>query len=331
MAGKFYSQEEIIKKFGTTQDEIKRLVKDGKLREFRTGKELSYGVEEVDAFFAGASGLDVGSEGSVELVLDETAEVDIEPDETAKPGASDAINLGELTGGDINLGELTSADTSIGTSGINVLSETEDEYKLADSKAETRLPESTEELSSLDDDINLDSSVGSGSGLLDLSLQADDTSLGAVLDDILPAAGGEGEAQAGGIVAEDVDVAEEADKMFEGAEPEVPVAAAASPMVTRYVEPEPDAVSNACGIALFVPLIATVLATIVILAALRGVSPGLLELLKAPGWYDITMIWYVAIIMALVAIVIIVVGAAVGGRKDKKPKTDVYEQPEQNA
>ena len=33
------------------------------------------------------------------------------------------------------------------------------------------------------DDINLDS-FGSGSGLLDLSLQADDTSLGGILDEI---------------------------------------------------------------------------------------------------------------------------------------------------
>ena len=48
-------------------------------------------------------------------------------------------------------------------------------------------------------------SFGSGSGLLDLSLQADDTSLGAVLDDILPAGAEEGGEipMAGGLMDEE--------------------------------------------------------------------------------------------------------------------------------
>ena len=73
--------------------------------------------------------------------------------------------------------------------------------------------EDGDELGDLDADSNLES-VGSGSGLLDLSLQADDTSLGAVLDDILPAAiAGEPE----GLDLED-NMAEEADKIFEASQ-----------------------------------------------------------------------------------------------------------------
>ena len=77
------------------------------------------------------------------------------------------------------------ADTNVGTVGINILSGTEDAYKLTeDTKAETQAGD-VDEIEGLDADANLEN-VGSGSGLLDLSLQADDTSLGAVLDDILP-------------------------------------------------------------------------------------------------------------------------------------------------
>ena len=49
MAGMFYSLQETIEKLHKTEDEIKQIVADGKLREFRDGPSLLFKVEEVEA------------------------------------------------------------------------------------------------------------------------------------------------------------------------------------------------------------------------------------------------------------------------------------------
>ena len=73
---------------------------------------------------------------------------------------------------------LQDADTALTGENISVLGES-DEYNLKnDKQLNTPVP-----LENIEEDINLDS-FGSGSGLLDLSLQADDTTLGGILDEI---------------------------------------------------------------------------------------------------------------------------------------------------
>ena len=95
-------------------------------------------------------------------------------------------------------------DTALTGEGVNVLGETDTDYNVTeDSMAETAGPAASAgtsagtgaeaSLEEIEDDVNLDS-FGSGSGLLDLSLQADDTSLGGILDEIYTAEGGEGDA-----------------------------------------------------------------------------------------------------------------------------------------
>ena len=49
MAGMFYSLEEAIEKLNKTKEELKELVKEGKLREFRDGSNVLFKVEEVEA------------------------------------------------------------------------------------------------------------------------------------------------------------------------------------------------------------------------------------------------------------------------------------------
>ena len=151
-------------------------------------------------------GLDLAETGGIEdlgaseLSLEETSEIQLEADNQTEPQSpsSDEIDLKEQSSeggfGLSQMGDLTMADTNVGTVGINILSGTEDSFKLTeDTKADTLSAdaEAIDELESLDADANMES-FGSGSGLLDLSLQADDTSLGAVLDDILPAGAEEG-------------------------------------------------------------------------------------------------------------------------------------------
>jgi hypothetical protein len=304
MAGDYYSLEEVIEKLGKTEDEIKKLVSDDKLHEFRDGANTLYKVEEVDALISEISELDTAAGASaIDLLPDDTG-ISTEP-------------IADLSGG-INLGDLTGADTTVGTTGINVLGDTDDEYKLSDdSQGETQIVESegsVDQLGSLDGDLSMDS-VGSGSGLLDLSLQADDTSLGAVLDDILPAIG------EGAAAVEDVGVAEEADKIFEEAEPEaVAPIKVEHEVMPRYIQPEPDAGgSNSCGIALIVPLLAMIYAAIVLVAGFKGIAPAILKGIEG-------IIWYVATGLAVVVLCIIGFAALLGGKKGKGKKAEVYQQ-----
>jgi len=309
MAPDYYSLEEVIEKLGKPQEDIKRLVDEGKLREYRDGPKAVYRIEEVEALISEISRLDTAAGASgIQLLPDDSGE-------TPEPAAG-------LTAG-INLGDLTGADTTVGTTGINVLGDTDDEYKIADdSQGETQIVESEEaedQLGSLDGDLSMDS-VGSGSGLLDLSLQADDTSLGAVLDDILPAAG-EGAPAA----AEDVGVAEEADKIFEEAEPEAVEPIVPEPvMMPQYIEPAPDAASNSFGIALVVPLLAMIYAAIVLITGFKGISPTILEGIEG-------IIWYVAIGLAVVVLCIVGFAWFLGGRKSKSPSPLLYQQPAKNS
>jgi hypothetical protein len=311
MAGMFYNLQEVIEKLGKSEDEIKELIRDGKLREFRDGSKQLFKIDEVDNFVA-----EVG-ESEIDLVLDETGEISLEDaPEQPKPKSEGGFNLS-------NMGDLTAADTNIGTTGISVLGETDDGYKLAeDSKAETQAQDASlsGELGSLDSDANMES-FGSGSGLLDLSLQADDTSLGAVLDDILPAAG-EGDAE--GIGLEEAGIDEEADKIFEDKTPE-PVAAEPAAMdmsVPRgapvFVEPEPTAVDNAYGISLLAPLVAMIFTIIIVFASAKNVVPGILEMTGAKKWGGAPLIWYIAGGLFVLMLLIIMIGSVVGGKGKKK-------------
>jgi hypothetical protein len=310
MAEKFYSLEEVIEKLGKTGDEVREMVQQGKLREFRFGANISYKVEEVEALKVELD------ESEVDLVLDETGEISLEPNIPEDMKSEGGFNLS-------NVGDLTSADTNIGTTGISVLGETDDGYKLAeDSKAETQADEQelSAELGSLDADANMES-FGSGSGLLDLSLQADDTSLGAVLDDILPA-GEEGQMDAEAI--EEVETAEEEEEadIFQEKTPEpVPAvsddidAALLSKPPQRYYELEPDASSNAYGRALFIPLLAMIFLAIVVLSSTRGIVPSLLQKVMGSAWAGCATIWYVVVAFIVVFFLMILIGGLFGGKK----------------
>jgi len=305
MAGEYYSLEEVIEKLGKSEHQIKALVGKGKLHEFRDGAKTLFKIAEVDALVSEISQLDTAAGASGIQLLPDDSGADNEPE----AGLTAGVNLGDLTG----------ADTTVGTTGINVLGDTDDEYKLTDdSQAETKIVESeeAEDLGSLDGDLSMDS-VGSGSGLLDLSLQADDTSLGAVLDDILPAVGEGGAAAAA--------VAEEADKIFEEAGPEAVEHIEPEPVMTpQYIEPQVDKASNPFGIALFVPLLATVYAAIVLLAGSRGIVPTIFKGIQG-------IIWYVLIGMAVVVLGIVGFAALLGGKKKKAPSPLLYQQPTESS
>ena len=286
MAGMFYKLQEVAEKLGKSEDEVRELVKEGKLREFRDGASLLFKVEEVEALLK-ATGLG-GEEFVIELAPSETTGAELTPDETRV--VEEKAVLGET-------------DTSEGSESIGVQGTGGSEYELTeDTMGKTDVvPSAQDELGKIEEDVSLDS-FGSGSGLLDLSLQADDTSLGAdILDDIYP--GEAGDADAAG---EMMEAAAEADQILtesgtgtleEAEEISETVADEAAPARPVHSYAETETASNAFGFVLLVPLVAVVYTAIVAVAGLKGVAPAILTgVTKVPN-----LIWYIAIGAAVAA------------------------------
>jgi hypothetical protein len=165
MAKPFYSLEEVCTKLGKTEEEVRDLVRDGTLREFRDAGKVFFKSEDVDEL--GSGGSDTG--GMVQL----------EPVDDAVPTLADTSGGTSIIGLEPVEEQPKKEDTAI-PGGQGVFADDELEVD-ADPMAATQVTAATG-----DDQVQLDSG-GSGSGLLDLTREADDTSLGAeLLDDILP-------------------------------------------------------------------------------------------------------------------------------------------------
>jgi excisionase family DNA binding protein len=190
--------------------------------------------------------------------------------------------------------DITDMDTALTGQGVNVLADSGVGEKTAeDSSAETVAPagESTEaSLEEIEEDVNLDS-FGSGSGLLDLSLQADDTSLGGILDEIYTSEGGgeEGKAPAAAAHASVEDISAEADhvtsdttELASSPEAMMPMTAVAA---TTFMEVPPDRASNILGLLLFLPLVALLYAAIVAWAAMKNAQLSIVEPIEGIIWY----------------------------------------------
>jgi hypothetical protein len=173
MAKPFYSIEEVCAKLGKTADEVKGLVRAGTLREFRDAGKVFFKAEDVDSF--GKSKSDTG-----EILLEPADEGGVSeglPSLVSSSGGTSIIGLEPLPEEEK---PAKKEDTVITASGIGVFDEEELEID-ADPMAKTQITPTT-----TGDQVSLEG-TGSGSGLLDLTREADDTSLGAeLLDEIYP-------------------------------------------------------------------------------------------------------------------------------------------------
>ncbi len=161
MAKMFYSLEEAAAKLGKTQDEVQQMAAKGQLQEFKDRDRLMFKREQVDMLASGdddsislsdsvAGGTGLG------LALDDSS-----PNARSGSG-SGAIEL----------------DEPKDRSGISIF-DTES-LEEGDPSAVTRISQTRGGMEPLTME-----SVGSGSGLLDLTREADDTSLGAdLLEDV---------------------------------------------------------------------------------------------------------------------------------------------------
>ena len=367
MAGMFYSLKEAAERLNKTEKELKQIVKEGKLREFRDGPNVLFKVEEVEALMSDTGVMPSEQAPELEELELEAAEMEtLEPEalesEVVEPEAleyeelspeapspempefeepapealeeeplapleqetgTSEILLAPETGAPLAPSELTDADTALTGEGISVLGETDSDYQVTDdTMAETAVPTGTTPevpLEEIEEDVNLDS-FGSGSGLLDLSLQADDTSLGGILDEIYMAEGeaqepapaevGSGSAAAVAAEAEEV-IAEEEPVALQPA-PDVPA------LAQPYIELAPDMQSNTLGMMLFLPLVVILYTAVVAIAGLKGVTPSILAGIQG-------LIWYIMGGVAVVAVLVTGAAFMLGGgggtaTKAKKPK-----------
>ena len=159
MAKMFYTADEVKTMFGLDDQGLRALVQKGKLRELHDGPRRVFKANEVEALSAQAppkrpAPADTDASGFALEMADSTA-----------AGASGPVK----------------ADTALGAEGIQASDQ--DRLGLADTDARARTTLAPGE--SGEGALQLDAS-GSGSGLLDLTREGDDTSLGAVLDEIYP-------------------------------------------------------------------------------------------------------------------------------------------------
>lgn len=144
MAKLFYTLDEAAAKLNKSQDEVKALVSSGQLQEFRDRDKLMFKVDQVNLLASGSE-----EEGGV-IPLAESGELG-------------SISLASDSGTGMNL------ESPKEQTGISIFDA--DQTEEADPSAVTQVTESAPSELSLE-------TVGSGSGLLDLTREADDTSLG---------------------------------------------------------------------------------------------------------------------------------------------------------
>lgn len=167
MAKMFYTLEEAAKKLGKSPEEVRNMASSGQLQEFRDGKMLVFKREQVDLLG--------GDEGESTIPLADSGELPLAMDES-KAGSS----AGSVPGGTVG-----------GTkerSGISIFEPEEGEE--VDPSAQTQVTP-TGAGGTLGDP------GASGSGLMGLTQEADDTSLGGNLLDDAYGGGGANAAPSG--------------------------------------------------------------------------------------------------------------------------------------
>lgn len=291
MAKPFYSMEEVCERLGKSEAEVSAMVRDGTLREFRDAGKVFFKAEDIDKLVPGGgeSGSDTG-----EVVL-EAADDDELPTLADSTGGTSMIGLEPL---EDEPKPPSKEDTAVTTSGIGVFSEDELEVD-ADPMAKTQITEST-----TDDQVQLDSG-GSGSGLLDLTREADDTALGAaeLLDEIW--SGEEDQPPQGQAVAEAP--AQEEEPVEEAPAEDV----SAGEPVRPPAPPAGDPTEGVMGGLLVAALILLALAGSIAASALQQFLPGYATLLTGNFLYFALG----AVGLVLIAVGLgFVVGRATGGR-----------------
>jgi len=281
----YYTEEEAAAKLGCSVDELGQFVTEERIRVFKDGLRNVYTAEEVDA---------LASERGI--VSEEPEEIELAPAEPAEPAEIELSAVDEeieLTPADTEKDEISLSalaeepapaapkeDTVLSAEGASIFDEGDFEVEGADPMAKTQVAPS------LDEQIAMEG-IGSGSGLLDLTRESDDTSLGAEILEHIDADG-----------AEAPPVEELLGEQI-GLEPG-PAAAPQAATQPTFVEAADPMSGLFTGIAAGAAIVVLVVAGVA-LAALGGYTPGYLD------WLGENML-----AMLLGSIAVIGLGALVG-------------------
>lgn len=285
MAKMFYSAEEAAEKLGKSESQLEDLVRAGDIREFRDAGRVNYKVEEIDAL-APVGESAASAESSAEIILEPVEESGIE----LAASGSDILSLedgepdeAEDTAAGTRPGrEKKKGDTAVPSVGINVFDD--DELDALDEAVDPLAQTAVSDIAGL----GMDGS-GSGSGILKITEESDDTSLGAELLDEIYTGGGEGvemgdATRAGleGVTSEEAAPEEEAAVDQDVAGPDVEIAAAGpQAVVQQVIEYGPDAVSTSLTALMIVAIVVMWFGGLAAAALVRGIVPGMLETIYA--------------------------------------------------
>jgi excisionase family DNA binding protein len=302
MAKMFYRTEEAAQKLGISPDQIKQLVSENKLREFRDGAHIMFKVDQVDKLAqerkgGTAGGTKAGSSmglggSSIGLAGDSHASDVISlADSSLSPAKDDTVVTGGSRAG--SKGGSKTGAAQVFKPG---------EVKSADTGAQTHIQ------GAIDDQLALEG-VGSGSGLLDLTRESDDTSLGAeLLDEIYPGGDTKGESgigSASGIFVESAGGSSVAAAQQGSADISPPVAGSSAPVVVADIGGEPyDGTSGLFGGVALASAFISIATAVIALCFYNGFSPDWVRMITQSDMY--------VGIFALVLIVLTVLFAGIG-------------------
>ncbi len=278
MAKSFYSSQEAAEKLGKTEDDLKGFVRDGSLREFRDGDKTNYKVQDVDEL---AVTLGISSGDSVTDMLSGSAsgELVLEPVEDSGIDILSASGSGDILGlADTDLSGSTAAgksgsglkgDTVVPSAGVNIFDD-DDLDEMVDPLAQTAVTD----LGGL----GMDGS-GSGSGIMDLTRESDDTSLGAeLLEEIYTGEeDGSGDDPSDDTKAGMEERLEGGDEVFELSEEQDDAPTASGTTVVREVVYANDPLSTGLTAAMIVAVVVMLIAGLAGAGLARGVVPSLLQ------------------------------------------------------
>jgi hypothetical protein len=297
MAKMFYTLDEAKSALGRNEEEIKQLAREGRLREFRDGPRLMFKADQVEQLKSELGG-GGGGRDHVDLgPSDSGAPIGLV--DSRGPGASGSgislvdSDMGRSPGAGMQIKDDTALAADLGLSGsvggmpspgrpggtgmsgtglsgsaggsravVNVFA-ADESVEHADPMAQTAISQG------VSDQLNLDG-VGSGSGLLDLTRESDDTSLGAeLLDEIAP-----GKTRAGGTAAGDTGVGT-------GLAGQADTRGARAGLIAVEAR---DTTAGAFGGAALAASLFLMLGGLVLTSAVVGTRPGLVRTLTEQGF-----------------------------------------------
>jgi len=295
MAKSFYSADEASAKLGVSADELANLVRSGKIREFRDAGTVHYKAQDVDKL----APADAAGASDTEIVLEPADESDI----LLAPSSSDVLSLEEAEPEDAPGGTRAGGDkkkdkegTVVSSVGVSVFDDDELD-EVVDPLAQTAISDVA--------DLGLEG-AGSGSGILDLTRESDDTSLGSELLDEIYSGEEEATVEMGDDTRAGLDEAsgeesathdEEAEVVFGPAEKGATTKRSVTVTSFEYV---PDAVSAGLTAAMVVATIAMLFGGLAAAAMVQGVLPGVVA-----SVYN-SMMYYAggAVLAAIIAAVV---------------------------